>query len=121
MCDLCVSTRTRTLRETPLVSIPIGDAFECVGMDFIELECSKDGNRYALVFQDYLSKWPEVYAVTDRKAGTVARCLLDFVWIQGVPARIIHDRATEFLSEVLQETAALMGITHRVVICRLMA
>ena len=59
-----------------MVSIPVGDAFECVGMDIIELECSKDGNRYALVFQDYLSKWPEVYAVTDRKAETVAKCLL---------------------------------------------
>ena len=43
---------------------------------------------------------------------TVAKCLLDVVWKHGVPARIIHDRAAEFLSEVLQETAALMGISQ---------
>ena len=27
-----------------------------------------------------------------------------------MPNKIIHDRATEFLSEVLQETAALLGL-----------
>ena len=30
----------------------------------------------------------------------------------GVPARIIHDRAAEFLAEVLQETATLLGVTQ---------
>ena len=38
---------------------------------------SKIGNRYTLVFQDYLTKWPEVYAVGDHKATTVAKCLTD--------------------------------------------
>ena len=36
-------------------------------------------NRFALVFQDYLSKWPEVYAVVDRTAQTVAKCLADVI------------------------------------------
>ena len=38
----------------------------------------------------------------DRKAPTVANCLADLVWQHGVPAQIIHDRALEFLSDVLQ-------------------
>ena len=79
-------------------------------MDFVELDKTTDGNKYALVFQDYLSKWPEVYALPDRKAETVARCLLDLIWQHGVPNRIIHDRAAEFLSDVLQETARLIGV-----------
>jgi len=81
-------------------------------MDFVELDVSKQGNRYALVFQDSLSKWPEVYALADRKATTVAECLLDLVWKHGVPNKIIHDRAAKFLSEVLQETAELLGISQ---------
>ena len=76
------------------------------------MDRSRDGNRYALVIQDYLTKWPEVYAVQDRKAETVAKCLLDLIWRHGVPSRIIHDRAAEFLAEVLQETASLLGITQ---------
>ena len=37
-------------------------------MDFKELDESVDGNRYALVFQDYLTKWPEVFAVKAQAA-----------------------------------------------------
>jgi len=54
-------------------------------MDFIKLDQSRKGNRYALVIQDYLTKWPEVYALPNRKAETVARCLLDLTWKHGVP------------------------------------
>ena len=51
-------------------------------------------------------------AVPDRRAKTLVKCLQDLVWKHGVPARIIHDRAAEFLSEVLQERAALLGVTQ---------
>ena len=73
-----------------------------IGMDYVEMDQSRGGNRYALVIQDYLTKWSEVYAVPDRKAETVAKCLLDITWRHGVPSRIIYDRATEFMAEVLQ-------------------
>ena len=63
-----------------------------------------------VVTQGYLTKWPEVYAVLDSKAETIAMCLLDITWWHDVPSRIIHDRAVEFMAEVLQETALLLGI-----------
>ena len=88
----------------------MGGPFECIGMDFREMDTSKRGSKYVLLLQDYLSKWPEVYPVKDRKAETVARCLLDLMWRHGVPTRIIHDRVVEFLSNVIQETAKLMGL-----------
>ena len=110
-CIPCASVKGQGQKgKPPLVSIPVGGAFDCISMDFVELDKTKDGNKYALVFQDYLSKWPEVYALPDRKAETVARCLLDLVWRHGVPNGIIHDRAAEFLSDVLQETARLIGV-----------
>ena len=76
------------------------------------MELSRRGNHYALVFQDYLTKWPNVYAVEDRKATKVAHCLADFIWRHGVSAKIIHDWAAEFLSDVLQETAQILGVTE---------
>ena len=42
----------------PLKRIPVGEAFECIGMDYKEMDISTRGNRYALVFQDDLKKWP---------------------------------------------------------------
>ena len=110
-CVTCLSTQGQErCPRPPLKSIAVGEPFECIGMDFKEFDVSDGGNRYALVFQDYLTKWPEVYPVTDRKAPTVARCLADLVWRHGVPSRIIHDRASEFLSDVLQDTAAILGL-----------
>ena len=98
-------------RERPtLKSITVGGPFECVGMDFKEMDKSRARNRYALVLQDYLTNWPEIYAVPDRKAETVEKCLMDFINKHGVPNRVIHDRAAEFFSEVLQETARLIGV-----------
>ena len=112
-CVTCASTQGQgRCIKLPLHSIPVGGPFHCIGMDFREMDQSKRGNCYALVFQDYLSKWPEVYAVSDCKATTVAQCLADFIWRHGVPVEIIHDRAAEFLSDVLQETAEVLGVTQ---------
>jgi len=44
------------------------------------------------------------------KATTVAKCLADVIWRHGVPSRIIHDRAAEFLSNVIQETTQVVGV-----------
>jgi len=110
-CVKCASVQGQgNPGRLPLKSIVVGGPFECIGMDFLELDTAKSGSKYALVFQDYLSKWLEVYPVKDHKAETVARCLLDLMWRHGVLARIIHDRAAEFMSDALQETAGLMGL-----------
>lgn len=46
----------------------------------------------------------------DRTAPTVAKCLAELVWSHGVPTKIIHDWAAELLSDVLQDTAAILGL-----------
>ena len=85
-CVDCASVQGQGFKGMPpLVSIPVGGPFECVGMDFVEFDKSTAGNCYALVFQDYLTKWPEVYTVNNRRAETVAGCLLDLIWRHGVP------------------------------------
>ena len=112
-CVTCASAQGQSRRsKPPLKSIPVSGPFECIAMDFKEMDLSRSGNRYALVFQEYLTKWPEVYPVADRTAPTVARCLVDLVCRHRVPNRIIHDRAAEFMSDVLQETARILGITQ---------
>jgi len=71
-CVTCLSTQGQQRRpRPPSQCIPVGEPFECIGMDFKELDISHNGNRYALVFQDYLTKWLEVFPVADRTARTV--------------------------------------------------
>ena len=112
-CVVCASVQDQERKtKPPLKSIQVGGPFECVRVDFKQMDVSHSGNRYALVPQDYLTKWPEVYPVSDRAAPTVAKCLADFIWKHGVPMKIIHDRAAEFLSDIVQEIATLLGIAQ---------
>lgn len=54
---------------------------------------SLDGNQYAIVFVDYLTKWPEVFPVPDQSAATVAKLLVEeIVSRQVVPSEILSDR-----------------------------
>jgi len=79
-CVVCTFVQGQGRRSRPpLKNIPMSGSFEIVGMDFKEMDLSRSGNKYALVFQEYLTKWPEVYAVKDRIAQTVDKCLTDFV------------------------------------------
>jgi len=36
--------------------------------------------------------------------------LADLIWRHGVPSCIIHDRASVFLFDILQDTAAVFGL-----------
>jgi len=110
-CLTCTTVQGQERRQNPaLHSIPVGEPFAVVGMDFKEMDESFDKNHYALAFQDYLTKWPEAYGVVDWTAETVAKCLADIIYRHSVPTSLIHDHAPEFLADVLQDTAFILGI-----------
>ena len=60
---------------------------------------------------DYLTKWPEVFAVPIQTEATIA-CLLveEIVSHHGVPTEILSDRGKAFLSSLMKEVVKLLGI-----------
>ena len=107
-CLVCATIQGQERRQNPeLHSIPVGEPFACIGMDFKEIDESFDKNRFALVFQDYLSKWPEVYPVADQTASTIAKCKCLADLIIGME---YHLPFSEFLSDVLQDTVFILAI-----------
>ena len=54
-------------------------------MDFKEIDESFN-KKFTLVFQAYLLKWPEVYAVANQPASAVAKCLADLIYRRGLPS-----------------------------------
>lgn len=111
---MCASRRIGRPEKPPLTPIPISGPFDRVGVDVIQFPMSFDGNRYAVVFMDYLTKWPEVFAVPDQSPLTIAQLLMDHVITRhGVPAELLSDRGKAFLSDLMQEIYKLMGI-HKV-------
>ena len=43
--------------KPPLMPIKVGGPFERVGVDILEMPLTESGNRYVVVFLDYLTKW----------------------------------------------------------------
>ena len=103
-CLVCASRHVGKAQKPPLSPIPVAGPFDCIGVDVIQFPCSYDGNKYAVVFMDYLTKWPEVFAVANQTAETIAQTLVE------VPAKLLSDRGANFLSDILQEVYVLLGI-----------
>ena len=88
--------------------------FDRIGVDVVQFPKSARGNRYAIVFVDYLTKWVEVFPTPDQSALTIARLLIaEIISRHGVPRELLSDRGAAFLSKLLHELYRLMGI-HKV-------
>ena len=70
-CLMCVTCQAGRVVEPPLTPIPVYGPFYRVGVDVIQFPKSHTGNRYGVVFVDYLTKWPEVFAPSDQTALTI--------------------------------------------------
>jgi len=81
-----------------------------MGMDLIgPLPKSKQGHVYALVMQDYFTKWPEVIPLKDATAKSVAGALLSVISTWGPPAELLSDQGPEFVVELNLELSRQRG------------
>ena len=113
-CLVCATHSPGRGARPPLAPIPVSGPFDRVGVDVVQFPRSSSGNQYAVVFIDYLTKWPEVFAVADQSAATIARLLVEQVVSRhGVPAEILSDRGKSFLSGLMKEVEMLLGF-HKV-------
>ena len=107
---MCATYHNGQAPRPPLTPIPVAGLFDRVGVNAILFPRSRDGNQYAVVFVDYLTKWPEVFAAPDQSAATIAKLLVDEIISQhGVPAEILSDRERAFLSGLMKEVRLLLG------------
>ena len=96
----------------PLHPIPVQRPFQIFGMDIMELPMTERGNRYVIVFQDFLTKWPLVFPAPDQKAIRIARLVAEeIVPMFGVPESLLSDRGANLLANVMTDVCSLLGIT----------
>ena len=80
-------------------------------MDVMELPTTSSGNKYVIVLQDFLTKWPMVFAAPDQKASRITQLLAEeVVPFCGVPEALLSDRGTNLLSHLVQDVCNLLGI-----------
>ena len=109
-CLVCNTYSPGRAVHSPLTPIPVNGPFDRVGVDVIQFPTSSRGNKYAVVFMDYLTKWPEVFPTPDQTAATIANLLVrEIVARHGVPSELLSDRGQAFLSELLKEVQVVLG------------
>jgi len=56
-----------------------------------------------VVFMDYLTKWPEVYATKDQTSLIISELQVkSIISRHGVPVELFSDRGTAFLSKIMK-------------------
>ena len=112
-CAECAVVRGSGRLQQPTVHpIEVSRPFQILGVDIMELPLTKSGNRYAIVFQDFLSKWPFVFAAPDQKATCLAHLLTkEIVPVFGLPDALLSDRGTNLLSHIMRDVCELLGTT----------
>ena len=87
----------------PLTPIPAAGPFDRVGVDVLKFPRSALGNQYAIVFIDYLTKWPEVW---DQTALTIANLFVrEVVCRHGVPSQSTSVRQGSSISLTVDGTS----------------
>lgn len=109
--DLCHVQHRESCVPATHSNTPVSGPFDRVGVDVIQFPRSASDNQYAVVFVDYLTKWPEIFPVP---AATIATLLVEVIVSRhGVPSVILSNRGKSFLSGLMTEVEELLG-SHRV-------
>ena len=79
-CPQCaVVSEGRRRHRPPLHPIPVSQPFQIVGVDKMVLPTTDKGNRYVLVFQDFLTKWALAFPMLDQKSLHIVEFLVNEV------------------------------------------
>ena len=81
-------------------------------VDIMELPKTDKGNKYVLVFQDFLTKWPLAFPMPDHKSLHIAKLLVnEVIPVFGIPESLLSDRGANLLSHLMYDVCSLLGIT----------
>ena len=96
---------------TPDTSHPVQRPFQIIGVDVMDLQVTKRGNRHVLVFQDFLTKWPLVFQLPDQRAIFIAKAMVEDVEpLFGVPKAFLSDHDNNLLSHLMKDLCQLLGV-----------
>lgn len=76
-----------------------------LGVDIMgSLTKTKRGNKYVLVFMDYLTKWPEAFALSEVNSQVVATKLVEeIISRHGFLRKLLSDLGSVFMSEFIRK------------------
>ncbi|XP_058614187.1 LOW QUALITY PROTEIN: uncharacterized protein LOC131528813 [Onychostoma macrolepis] len=111
-CPTCQRTSPRTPPPSPLIPLPIIEVpFERIGMDLIgPLPKSARGHEHILVIVDYATRYPEAIPLRKATSKAVAQELFLLSSRVGIPAEILTDQGTPFMSRLMADLCRLLKV-----------
>ena len=62
---------------------------------------------------DWLTGWPEAFAIPDKRPRTVSNIILSEIFLRyGAPEQLVTDNGSENVNEVMRETLGELNIQH---------
>ncbi len=107
-CVTCATKKTpRNLPKAPLQPIPVEGPFDRVAVDVLgPFPTSEKGNKYVIIFADYLTKWVEAFAGSDFTATTTAKLFVEeIICRHSAPRKLLSDRGKTFCRTSSKEYA----------------
>jgi hypothetical protein len=90
---------------------PVEEPFQRLAIDCVgPLPETTKGNKYIVVLTDYLTRWPEAFAVINIQATTIARILVEDIFCRyGAPYQLLSDQGANFMSQLVAETCRIIN------------
>ena len=102
MCEICHRKASSKCKD-PLKSIEVNRLFERVQIDLIDMTSTPDGEyKWICHMEDHFSKFHMLFAMRDKKAATVARCVHQWIAILGIFEILQSDNSKEFKGTCLE-------------------
>uniref|UniRef100_A0A9J8BEK1 Gypsy retrotransposon integrase-like protein 1 n=1 Tax=Cyprinus carpio carpio TaxID=630221 RepID=A0A9J8BEK1_CYPCA len=111
-CPTCQRTSPHTPPPSPLIPLPIIEVpFERIGMDLVgPLPKSARGHEHILVIVDYATRYPEAIPLRKATAKNIAQELFLLSSRVGLPAEILTDQGTPFMSRIMADLCKLLKV-----------
>ena len=109
-CEICQRSKLPSPVRAPLVNTPIGNPWEMLAVDILEVPVSRNNHRYLLVIMDYFTKWADAIPLRDQKATTIADAVIKVCSSFGMPDILHSDQGRNFESTLFHQLLQAFGI-----------
>ncbi len=111
-CQICQKMSPRTPPPSLLIRLPVIEVpFECIGMDLVgPLPKSARVHEHILVIVDYATRYPEAVSLRKATAKSIAHKLFLLCSRVGIPAEILTDQGTPFMSRLMAVLCTLLKV-----------
>ena len=113
-CDICqrAGKPNQVIKQAPLIPIPrFDEPFDRVLIDIVgPLPKTRSGNEYMLTIMDMATRFPEAIPLRKVSTESIAKELIKFFSLFGLPKEIQSDQGSCFTSHLMKQLCNELGV-----------